>query len=71
MQDRQTQVRGGPARVVGRLRETDGMLLLLLQTRGPPDGKASGPGSTVLQSHDLVKKVLLLPRPPRSSLSAL
>lgn len=26
MQDRQTQVRAGPARVVGRLRETDGMV---------------------------------------------
>lgn len=27
MQDRQTQVRAGPARVVGRLRETDGMVI--------------------------------------------
>lgn len=27
MQDRQTQVRAGPARVVGRLRETDGMVM--------------------------------------------
>lgn len=26
MQDRQTQVRAGPARAVGRLRETDGMV---------------------------------------------
>lgn len=27
MQDRQTQVRAGPARAVGRLRETDGMVM--------------------------------------------
>ena len=27
MQDRQTQVRAGPARAVGRLRETDGMVI--------------------------------------------
>lgn len=26
MQDRQTQVRAGPARAVGKLRETDGMV---------------------------------------------
>ncbi len=27
MQDRQTQVRAGPARAAGRLRETDGMVM--------------------------------------------
>ncbi|KAK5921311.1 hypothetical protein CgunFtcFv8_025027 [Champsocephalus gunnari] len=73
MQDRQTQVRGGPARAAGRLRDTDGMLtagemLLLLHTGGLPEVQSSQEKVRLL-SHDFpARKPSRLPH--SSSLSS-
>lgn len=52
MQDRQTQVRAGPARVVGRLRETDGMVMDRSDATAATDRWAS---LCIIQAEELPK----------------